>query len=694
MLARHAAGLLRLCALLALILPVVPRHVAAAPPTQAARSPLMVYHELTQRPDGSLPIDAPVLSGDGRRAFWAESPPGSPPVNWVFARDIDGGQPTKIDAYIPLCECTSRIDVSDDAGTVVSTEGVRLRVLSGVTTFGQPREVLRLANNAISAVRISGDGQIVAFIVVRDTTISEPNPRKRGTPIPRGVWVIGAGGGEPIQLAGVREIAAASAVPVAELQADPDFADAEVTTALGVSDDGRRIIFGAHAGKAGEGAFTLGEGSPLTKLVGPVYRVRHVAVSGDGLTLAFVDADPRGAMVTVISGGTPKSLPQVSLGIEERLQLSRDGAMLLGRGRGGRVLVEVATLATRALIPLAPGTLFAPGGSRLFVGEGAESATMNAAGTRLLYVAGREEPNGGNLVVIDLGPSDLGGAPLIRAVHVDPTTIPRDGATSASATAELSWDGTLIGAWLAISRNGELDATFGASPVPMLEGMVGQDPGRVQGVFGANLTSQDKAAVPGPRQLRVMSESQAADGRHHGTVLEADQTLTVGDVGLGGRYQGTLAVADANTMARFADYNWDPRLYSGLRSFRVEITLDPTTNQITAGDLFFQIDQTTNGASIEFDATGASGYYTPLPDGIVGPVEFRGPQTTLYSDNRPGPNPLISPHWLETFSMAGDQAGRLVLCRTADIPLSGEPPLETQRQDCLARALIELQRTP
>ena len=86
MLTRHAAGLLRLCVLLALVLPGLSHPVAAAPLTQGAHGPLTVYHELTQRTDLSTPIDSPVVSGDGRRAFWAESPRGSPHVNWIFAR--------------------------------------------------------------------------------------------------------------------------------------------------------------------------------------------------------------------------------------------------------------------------------------------------------------------------------------------------------------------------------------------------------------------------------------------------------------------------------------------------------------------------------------------------------------------------------------------------------------------------------
>jgi hypothetical protein len=223
MLTRHAACLVRVCTLLALFLPVLPRHVAAAPPPQGTSSHLMVYHELNKQPPESPMIDAPVLSGDGRRAIWSESLADPKQGNRVFALDVDGGQPQQIDAYQPICQCRTQVDVSNDGNTVVSTEGVRIRVLSGVATFGAPREVLRLANTVISAVRISGDGKIIVFAVLRDTTISEPDPRKRGMSIPRGVWAMAADGRTPIQLAGMREVATAAGVPVAELEAFPDF---------------------------------------------------------------------------------------------------------------------------------------------------------------------------------------------------------------------------------------------------------------------------------------------------------------------------------------------------------------------------------------------------------------------------------------------------------------------------------------
>jgi len=355
MLTCHAAGLLRLCALLALVLPALPGHVAAAPPTQGMRSPLMHYHELIQRPDGSSSIEDAILSGDGRRAFWLESR-GVPKVNRLFALDIDGGQPNEIDVYQTLCACQTRVEVSDDAGTVVSTDGMRIRILAGVATFGTPREVLRLAENVISAMRISGDGKIVVFMVVRDTSIFEPNPFKRGALIPRGVWAMNADGEAPIHLAGVEEIAAATGAAVAELQADPDFASAEAIHALDVSDDGGRIIFGAHAGAAGDAVFSLTGDAPLNKLYGLVGSVGQTAVSGDGQTVAFMTETQGSSRVLVISGGILQLAPLYSMVSGERLQLSRDGSTLLGKGPAGAALVEVATLTPRRLFLTLPGS--------------------------------------------------------------------------------------------------------------------------------------------------------------------------------------------------------------------------------------------------------------------------------------------------------------------------------------------------
>ena len=469
MLTRYAASLLRLCTVLALIFPALPGHVAAAPPRQGLRSPLMVYHELTLRPEGSPGIDVPILSGDGRRAIWAESPrdPSPREENRVFALDLDGGQPAEIDAYQPICACRSWVDVNDDGNTVVSTEGVRIRILSGVATFGRERELLRLANNAISALRISGDGKLVVFVVIRDTTVSEPNPLKRGASIPRGVWAIDTDGEAPIHLAGVKEIAAASGVPEAALSADHEFTTADAINALDVSDDGGRIIFGAHAGNGEEAVFSLTGDAPLSKLYGPVQRASQTAVSGDGQTVAFMTETQGNAQVSVMSGGTLRPAPVGYMFPNERLQLSRDGSTLLGKGPQGAVLVDVATSATRQLFStMPPSTVAAGASSRLFSGPGG-SPTMNAAGTRVLYIADPLASNHRSLAVIELGATDLGGAPLIRELHADPDTIPRDGSKGASVTADVSWDGALIGVWLDISRDGAPDTVFGSSVVTM-----------------------------------------------------------------------------------------------------------------------------------------------------------------------------------------------------------------------------------
>ena len=99
-----------------------------------------------------------------------------------------------------------------------------------------------------------------------------------------------AGGGDPIHLAGAQEIADAAGEPVAAVAAFPSFHVDPKTFPLDVSDDGRRIVFAAQAESAGDDIFSLQEGGAVTSLLGPVERVRQVAVSGDGQTVAFANS--------------------------------------------------------------------------------------------------------------------------------------------------------------------------------------------------------------------------------------------------------------------------------------------------------------------------------------------------------------------------------------------------------------------
>jgi hypothetical protein len=681
---RHAACLVRVCTLLAVVLPMLPGQVAAAPPRQEPSSSVMAYHELTQRPAGSLPIDTPVLSGDGRRAIWAESRWTPTQSNQVFALDIKGGQPREIDAYRPICECQTSVDVSDDGNTVVSTDGLRIRVVSGVATGGAPREVLRLSNNVISALRISGDGKRVAFMVSRDTTISEANFRNRGAPIPRGIWAMAASGRDPIQLAGIEEVAAASGVPVAELEAYPDFRRYTQldSYALDVSDDGRRIIFGASAGTAGEGIFSITESgldTQISRLV-TVPNLYQVAVSGDGQTVAFPTA---GGGVSVMAGGTLKPLPnfdfKYSLRFQERLQLNRDGTKLLGRDQLGLVLVDVATLTKRWLVPLAIPE------AHLFTGVEAGYATMNAAGTRVLYMA---RPNGENLVVIDLGTTNPGGAPLIRGIQVAPDTIPDDGSKSASVSAEISWDGTLIGVRLEILHDGELDFRIGSGLVN-LQDTVGPDPRRLEGIFAADVSyskSSDEEAVPGPRNLRLIIESQAEDGRYHGTVFDADKTLTVGGIGLGSHYQGEVAVDDAQIAARL----FPPGDFRELRDLRATIQLDPATNRVVGGSLSYEafLNDPSPLRRDVFSSATVQGSRTVevLPAGILGQATFYG-ELTSYDGNG---NASPGYESYQVFFYASNPAGQLVLCGY-DVTIWDLEEAELQHQWCLANPFIVLQ---
>jgi hypothetical protein len=678
---RYAASLLRLCTVLALVFPALSGQVAAAPPGQVMSSPLMVYHELTLRPEGSRGIDAPIISGDGRRVIWAESPgdPSPREENRVFALDLEGGQPVEIDAYQPICACRARVDVSDDGNTVVSTEGVRIRILSGVATLGQAREVLRLANNAIGALRISGDGKLVVFVVIRDTTVSEPNPLKRGVPIPRGIWAFDADGGAPMHLAGVKEIAAASGVPESALEADPEFTTADAVNALDISDDGGRIIFGAHVGNGREAVYSLTKDAPLNQLYGPVQSVGQTAVSGDGQTVAFMAETQVNARVSVMSGETLRLAPVDSMFRDERLQLSRDGSTLLGKGLNGAVLVDVATSAMRQLFSTIPlSTLAAGASSRLLNGPGG-SPTMNAAGTRVLYVADPLASNHGNLAVIELGATALNGAPLIRELHADPDTIPRDGSTGASLTADVSWDDSLIGVWLEILRDGVPETVFGPSVVTM-ERDVGHDPRALQGVFAATLQSRDMGHSPGPRQLRVLSESQAEDGRRQGTVFDSDTMLTIGDPATSGRvYRGnasglTIDIGSGTTPGQLV-----------IGSVAAEIILEPSIGgnfKVVGRSLSYEAERVSEaGCQKEsFKASAGDGDLY----GAWGLIRFEGEITTQSDQN--GLQTLEN--WTVDVRLVRDSNGYLVVC-----PYNRDLGLDEQAANahCLTTAMVVLQ---
>jgi len=304
---------------------------------------------------------------------------------------------------------------------------------------------------------------------------------------------------------------------------------------------------------------------------------------------------------------------------------------------------------------------------------------MNAQGTRVLYVKQSFAPDGTNLAFIDLGATDSGAAPLIRGLHVDPATVPADGSTGATVNAEISAEGAMIGVWLLISRDGKPDTTFGWDVVSMQA--AGEDDPRRRGVFTTTLKSDNEEAVPGPRHLRLISESQAADGRRHGTVLEADTTLTVGEsaTSKSGVYRGNASGLTIETGSATAP----GQLVVG--SVAAEVVLEPSIGgnfKVVGRLLSYEAERVSEAGRQKESFKSSSGVGDLY--GAWGLIRFEGQMTT--QSEQSGLQALEN--WTVDLRLVRDSNGHLVVC-----PHNTDLGLDEQAANahCLTTAMVVLQ---
>jgi hypothetical protein len=194
-------------ALVALVLASAAGRGAAAQDDTPEPGPPLVYHQLTNRVSASNSVGYPVLSADGSTAVFADAPASGDPANpnRIYVVPADGGTPTEVDAYVPRCFCGAHVDLSADGGTVVTTDSMQVRIADG----GAARELLVLGSNEITAIRITGDGQTVFFLVRRDVTTADGTTR-----LDRGVWAIEADGSDLRLVLGAADVAEVVGVPI------------------------------------------------------------------------------------------------------------------------------------------------------------------------------------------------------------------------------------------------------------------------------------------------------------------------------------------------------------------------------------------------------------------------------------------------------------------------------------------------
>jgi hypothetical protein len=518
--------------ILLLLMQLVVPALTGSPVSAQSSGSWFVYHQITNLPEATGGLGYPVLSGDGTTAVFSEAPGTGDPAtpNRIFTIGSDGSGMTEIDSYPSLCYCGSQVDISNDGGTVVSTDNVQVRIVDG----GGARSLVTLAGGEISSLVIAGDGQTVFFHVRRDTATSDGS-----LTIPRGVWAIDASGANLRQVVDADGVAALFGIPL-----DPNaccfHGDGHP---LDVADDGSRLVFVSY-GADGEHVISAnGDGSNLVDLRGGLSYAMRVAISGDGALVAY-DVTPAGVdqnEVTVTPFGDVSPHVLVAAmpysGYLEPFQLTQTGSKLLVSSNG--LLFDTASGDAELLGASISGV---GGNHEAVLTDGLPRGTMDDAGEQFLYVmrtvrcadcANQQE----QLATMTIDPVDLGSAPVISNGSIAPASILPEYGSEAVISASVSTDGQVLGVGFSALLGSEVDANLSTAVVLLDDGthgdaVAGDQTYTAGGIVHAPVVVRDQDI--GPRIVRVAAEVEDGNGLRHATAVDIG-TLTVDETAAASR---------------------------------------------------------------------------------------------------------------------------------------------------------------
>ena len=417
--------------------------------------------------------------------------------NRIFVIDPDGSGNQEVDSYKTGCFCESKVAISDDGTTVVSTDATQVHVVgSDATTMG----TLNFDSNEVSDIAISGDGGAVFMVQRRNNNITG------GAPVERGVWTADANGGNHEQLVGPSAIAT-----LVGATADQVFPFAGCGKSLEVSADATRLVFAVEVGGMGQFAMTF-DGGGVHALHGPVQFVNQVSISSDGSTVAVSTTDQGETEVLVMGfdGGGKRTVTTQSQGsCFSPLTLSDDGSRLLSGDTA--LLFDTAGGDPVLLYQLTGGDGEAQGGPWH---EGTGLFAMTGDAERFVYW-NWDAANVMQLGLLELDPDDLGGAPAISNPRFSESSIPRDRSVGSKVSCEIA-DASLVRAGTAVLLHGVEDTAgswLSREPVMRDDGM-GSDQTADDGVFTSDPITSGEGGEVGPRLIRIKAESKTGDKRH------------------------------------------------------------------------------------------------------------------------------------------------------------------------------------
>ena len=467
-----------------------------------------VHHEITRFTkevrfsNGGMPV----LSSGGGRVVYAHAPGDETDAryNHIFVVNADGSGQREVDVYKQNCFCGAIVDISADGNTVVSTDGIELRVASATGSAGRRL----ITNREISYARISPKGDKVFFINRRgDASATDPTTE-------RGLYVINTDGSGLKQIAGPNGIA-----PLLATTTDKVFPFSTNGWSLDVSADGAMLVFGVAA-PGGERILAVkADGTGLRQVLGPVSFINHAAISGDGTKVGYdvipppCCSTPNEVGVVNADGTNRKSLASSppDIGSANRMEMSGDGAQLL---YGSTSYLYAAN--GSGLVQLSARGGYYSSDKGPLITDGFGQPTMNSLASRFLYIT-RDDAGIPQLATLDINPSALGDAPSITAPALMQSTIALNGASQSLVTASIATSNTVSRVSAAVLNAGIPDPNVNA-PVMLDDGTNG-DQVAGDGTYSGRITA-NCCAVPGPKTVRVKAEVRDAANRRHATAIE------------------------------------------------------------------------------------------------------------------------------------------------------------------------------
>lgn len=461
-----------------------------------------------------------VLSDNGNKVVWFKQ---TNPKK-VFVINPDGS------GMLELADLGSdrltEVDITEDGTKVVYiggpfSGGSQINIIN---SDGSGYQMLfALTGLHIKTVRITADGNKVFFCVYTNSTIAGG-----GGSIERGVYSINPDGTGLTQVVGPADVATNLGIPVADVG---PFSGGSNGPVIDVSHDGSELVFMAKNEDTNDHyVFTANSG--ITNVNGPFQWLPAVGISSDGTKVAMVVND-EGNYEGWVCGYDGSGLSMIAS--NDDMYYFSDGSSKGDQvnltANGSHVLFDfpghLINTTDGSVVSLAANTLAGAGWPMILE---VQRATMNKAGTRVLFSFAQQPTGFQQLAILDIEPSSMGPAPTLSDI-----TMNTNAAVPGGQSSEMSLMVTPATGTDSIRYAGNVSMKDGLQDSDVINfpfydnGSSAGDLIAGDGIYTHNNVYAYSTAELGPRTMRFNSEVYDSNLMLHGTAVESSTIFNIVD---------------------------------------------------------------------------------------------------------------------------------------------------------------------